>query len=242
MTALPSFPGFRPQASAFLRRLARNNRKEWFEAHRDEYERELRDPLLLLIEEMDVRFATLAPEIVGDPKRSPFRIYRDVRFSADKRPFKTTVACWFFHRGAGRTPGERAHSESAGFYFHVAERGGVIAAGYPAPPPPTLAKIRDAIAERHEELEAIVRAPAFKRRFGALEEERMLARTPRGFAPDHPAARWLRFQSFVAVRDLTEKELADRRLPDRLIKDCAVLLPLVRWLNAAIGSLPRTTR
>src|SRR3989441_8380494 len=82
----------------FFRGLARNNAKPWFEAHRVEYEREVRAPMHTLIEEMDVRLARFAPEIAGDPKRSMFRIYRDIRFSKDKSPYKTHAACWFYHR------------------------------------------------------------------------------------------------------------------------------------------------
>ncbi|MFL5575952.1 MAG: TIGR02453 family protein, partial [Gemmatimonadaceae bacterium] len=94
---------FAPASLRFLRGLAANNRKEWFEARRETYEREVRAPLRELVEEMDVRLATVAPEIVGDTKRSLFRIHRDVRFSRDKSPYKTHAACWFFHRAAGRS-------------------------------------------------------------------------------------------------------------------------------------------
>ena len=82
------FRGFRPDALAFLRRLERNNSREWFERHRAVYETEVRGPLRALVEEMDVRLARIAPEIVGDPRRSVFRIHRDVRFSADKSPLQ----------------------------------------------------------------------------------------------------------------------------------------------------------
>src|SRR6266542_2229693 len=86
----------------FLRGLARNNRKPWFEAHRAEYEAVVVQPMRELIEEMDVRLASFAPEIIGDPKRSMFRIYRDIRFSKDKSPYKTHAACWFYHRAGSR--------------------------------------------------------------------------------------------------------------------------------------------
>ena len=80
----PEFSGFRPAALTFLRSLRKHNDREWFERNRATYEAELRAPLAALVEEVDVRLATLAPEIVGHPKRSLFRIHRDVRFSADK--------------------------------------------------------------------------------------------------------------------------------------------------------------
>ena len=94
--------GFTPRAFTFLRGLARNNAKPWFEEHREVYEHDVRAPLVALVEEMDARLAEIAPEMVGDRRRSVFRIYRDVRFSNDKRPYKTNAACWFFHRDAQR--------------------------------------------------------------------------------------------------------------------------------------------
>ena len=111
------FRGFTPAALRFLSSLKRNNTREWFQAHRAEYERDVRAPLAAFVEEMDVRFAELAPEIVGDPKRSLFRIHRDVRFSSDKSPYKTNAACWFYHGDAGRGVGSTTPHGGAGFYI-----------------------------------------------------------------------------------------------------------------------------
>ena len=235
-----AFPGFAPEAIDFLRRLRRDNRREWFEPRREEYERLIARPMRLLVEEMDVRFATLAPEFVGDPKRSVFRIHRDLRFSADKSPYKTTAACWFFHRAVGRGVGQRSPGAS-GFYFHLDPDEALVAGGYWMPARPALDRIRETIAGRHAELRRIVAAPAFRRRFGGLTEEAMLTRMPRGFPADHPAADLLRFQSFTASRTLAGPESLDRRLPATLARDYAALLPLVRWLNAALG-LPTADR
>lgn len=233
------FDGFAPGALRFLRSLARNNRKDWFEAHRADYEREIKRPLLALIEEVDVRLASLAPEIVGT-KKSLFRIHRDVRFSKDKRPYKTHAACWFYHRDAGRAVGENAAHGGAGFYFHVAPGAVFTGGGVWMPPRPVLLRIRDAIAEAPELFTDFMKAPAFKRRFGALEREHMLQRMPRGYAPDHPAGEWLRFQSFTAGRALDEADLGSRRLIDVLVKDYTVMRPLVRWINGVSG-LPKAT-
>src|SRR6476619_4412725 len=141
--------GFTPAALKFLRGLAKNNNKEWFEAHREEYETEVREPMRDLIGEMNERFKTFAPEIGGDPKRSMFRINRDVRFSKDKSPYKTHAACWFHYRGASRKVGSEANEGSAGFYFHL-EPGGksMLGAGVWMPPRPQLNRLRDAIAEK----------------------------------------------------------------------------------------------
>jgi Conserved hypothetical protein (DUF2461) len=91
---MADFAGFRPAAFRFLRDLARNNQKVWFEANRGAYEREVRDPMRLLVETLDAKLGSIAPEIVGDPKRSMFRIHRDVRFSRDKSPYKTNAGAW----------------------------------------------------------------------------------------------------------------------------------------------------
>jgi uncharacterized protein (TIGR02453 family) len=229
------FRGFGRGALAFLRGLARNNTREWFQAHRDDYEREVRAPLAALVEEMDVRFAALAPEIVGDPKRSLFRIHRDVRFSNDKSPYKTNAACWFYHADAGRGVGSAAPHGGAGFYFHLEPGRSMIGGGIWMPPRPTLARLREAIDEHHEPLARLLRDPALARRFGRLDESSMLTRMPRGYAETHPAATLLRHQSFTVGRELSERELLGPRLPDLLARDYARLVPMVRWFNGALG-------
>jgi uncharacterized protein (TIGR02453 family) len=232
------FRGFRPSALAFLRRLARHNSREWFERHRPIYETEVRDPLRSLVEEMDVRLARVAPEIVGDPRRSIFRIHRDVRFSADKSPYKTNAACQFYHTDAGRGAGQDAEGAGAGLYFQLADGECFVAGGIWMPARPALEKIREALAADPEGLEEVVRAPTFRRRFKALDTEAMLTRLPRGYAEGHPAERWLRYKSFTATRMLTESQATSARLPALLERDFATLAPLVRWLNGAIGYRP----
>lgn len=229
------FRGFGPDALRFLRGLRRNNRRDWFERNRGRYEGEVRDPMRALVEEMDVRLARFAPEITGDPRRSVFRIHRDVRFSSDKSPYKTNAACQFYHHDAGRGAGQDAEGAGAGLYFQVEDGASFVAGGLWMPARPTLDRIRDALADHPEALDAIVRAPGFRRRFGTLDQEAMLSRLPRGYPPGHPAERWLRYRSFTATRMLTEREVQSPRLPALLERDFTALLPLVRWLNRAIG-------
>ena len=144
------FAGFGRGALSFLRSLARNNRREWFERHRAEYELEVLAPLRELVEEMDVRLATIAPELIGNPRRSIFRIHRDVRFSADKSPYKTNAACQFYHQDAGRGAGQDAEGAGAGLYFHLADGECFVAGGIWMPARSTLDKIREAIAADHK--------------------------------------------------------------------------------------------
>ena len=190
---------------------------------------------------MDVRLARFAPEIVGDPHRSTFRIHRDVRFSRDKSPYKTHVACWFYHVDAGRGVGGEAEG-GAGFYLHLEPGQCRIGAGIWMPPRPALARLRDALVEELPAFEAIVKAPAFRRRFGGLDMESKLTRMPRGYAVDHPAGAWLRHQSFFVRRFLTDAQALSPRLPATLARDFAALTPFVRWLNMALGYLPLDRR
>jgi uncharacterized protein (TIGR02453 family) len=226
---------FSPATLRFLRGLASHNNKPWFEAHRAEYEAGVKAPMQALIEEMDVRLARSAPEIVGDPKRSMFRIYRDIRFSADKSPYKTHASCWFYHRDGSRGVGREAEGSGAGFYFQIAPGDSFSGGGMWMPPKEALGRIREAIAKNPKAFEKVAADPRVKRRFGGLDDEGQLKRVPRGYAPDHPGATWLRFQSFVAGRRLSDAQTVSGRLAALLESDFRVLLPLVRWINGTLG-------
>lgn len=234
MTA-SEFAGFRPAGRKFLRSLAKNNDREWFLRNKPTYESELRAPLAALVEEVDVRLASFAPEIVGDPKTAMFRIHRDVRFSADKSPYKTHVACWFHHSDAGRGVGSATPHGGAGFYFHLEAGRASLGGGIWMPPRPTLTRLREAIDDDHRELNKILRDASRRRHFGGLAEENMLTRMPRGYADTHPAATLLRHQSYTLGREMTDAEVQSVALPDLLAREYERLLPLVRWINRALG-------
>jgi len=241
---LATFAGFRPAALTFLRGLRKNNRREWFEANRATYEREVKAPLKAFVEDLDVRFATLAPEFVGDPRSSLFRIHRDIRFSKDKSPYKPHAACWIFHRAPGRGVGQTVDG-GAGFYFHLEPGASLVAAGLWMPPRPKLQLVRDAIAGDAAAWEHVVKARAFVRRFGGLNEDDpgvMLTRLPRGYAQGHPAERWLRFNSFTVSRALSDADVQSPALAALVMKDYATMLPFTRWLNRALGFLPSAHR
>jgi len=234
-----SFTGFRPDAIRFLRDLAAHNRRDWFEAHRDDFETAVRAPMRALVEEMDVRLATRAPELVGDPRRSIFRIHRDTRFSKDKSPYKTNAGFWLAHRDGGRPGAGDAHG-GAGLYFHLEPRASFIAAGIWMPPAPVLAALRSAIGGDPKGFARVV--ATLERRFGPLDTDHMLARLPRGFGETHPAVRWLRYTSLTASHPLRATELRQADLPDRLMRLYVGALPFVRWLNRAIGLREATRR
>src|SRR5947208_6421748 len=233
---------FTPASLAFLRGLARHNNKPWFEAHRESYENDVRAPMRALIEEMDVRLARLAPEITGDPKRSMFRINRDIRFSTDKSPYKTHAACWFRHLDASHKVGGEADEGSAGLYFHLQPGKSFVGAGIWMPPRPTLNKIRDAIAEDHRAVARVVENPRSRRRFGGLDDGAMLTRMAPGFGADHPAAKWLRYQSVSIGRELSDMQLPGAAVLRLVEAEFTLMMPLVRWLNSALGLRQATAR
>ena len=226
----------------FLTGLKKNNRKPWFEAHRDDYESLVKLPMLELIEEMDVRMARFAPEIIGDKRRSMFRIYRDIRFSNDKSPYKTHASCWFYHRDGSRAVGREAVGAGAGFYFQIAPGSSFVGGGMWMPPREALLRIRDRIAAKSKEFEKIVQDRKLVKRFGGLDDEAMLKRTPRGYPPDHPAAKWLRYQSFVTGCQLSDAQAIGAKLPALIEADFRLMVPLVRWINAVLGLKPAERR
>src|SRR5262245_19636396 len=168
---MAGFGGFRPAGLGFLGALARNNEKAWFEANRDVYEREVREPMRLLVETVDAKLGSIAPEIVGDPKRSMFRIHRDVRFSKDKSPYKTNAGAWFYHRDAGRKVGTVGEGGGAGFYFHMDPTTCFMAGGLWMPARPALVRIREAIAGQPAAPKSLTTAPGFRRRFHGLNTQ-----------------------------------------------------------------------
>src|SRR4029077_1277325 len=154
----------------FLRGLKRHNERAWFEARRAEYEAVVKRPMLELIEELDVRLARFAPEMVGDAKRSMFRIYRDVRFSADKSPYKTHASCWLFHRDGTRAVGREAGGEAAGagFYFQIAPGDSFLGGGMWMPPRDALLRLREAIAHDAKRFNRIVTVRGVVGRVGGV--------------------------------------------------------------------------
>src|SRR5436190_12062052 len=222
-----STPHFSPATLAFLRALKRNNDREWFKARKARYERDVKAPMLALIEQLAIDFKAFAPEIVASPKVSMYRIYRDTRFSADKTPLKTNVAASFPWRGLHRHQG-------AGLYFEVAPGWVWIGGGMYAPEPPQLVKVRAHIAETWPEIQTLTRARPFKTLIGALGGDR-LTRVPRGYPADHPAADILRHKQFLAGRELPAETATGEDFYPTLLATFKAIVPLVRFLNEPLG-------
>lgn len=215
-------PGFSARTLAFLRALKRNNDRAWFHARKDDYERDVRAPMVAIVEQLSKDFRTFAPELVADPKGSLFRPWRDTRFSEDKSPLKTNIAAVFPHRDLGRMRG-------AGLYFEVTPTYVWIGGGIYAPDRQQLLAIREHIAAEHARLQRIVSAPAF-RALGGLQGD-TLSRVPRGFAADHPAADFLRHKQWLGAREEPAAFAARTDFYRELVTTMKALMPLLRFLN-----------
>jgi uncharacterized protein (TIGR02453 family) len=216
-------PRFSKDALSFLRRLKRNNRREWFHARKDEYDAVVRQPMLTILEHLAVDMRAIAPELHVSPK-SMYRIYRDVRFSENKQPYKTHVAASFWHRTLGKGAG-------AGMYFHVEPDGVWIGGGMYAPEMPQLHRVREQIAENTGRFRSIVESPRFKRALdGGLEGEQ-LQRVPRGFSKDHQAATYLRYRQFLAGKEFPASFATGPTFYPGMLDVFRTIAPLIRFLN-----------
>jgi uncharacterized protein (TIGR02453 family) len=227
---MPS-PAFTPKSLAFLRSLARNNDRDWFRARKDEYERHVRGPMVAVIEQLAVDLRSFAPELVAEPRRSLYRIYRDTRFSEDKSPLKTHIAAVFPPRD-----GQRHHA--AGLYLEVAPRWVWVGGGLYAPTTADLYRLREHLCANLTRFRAIVESPAFARTCGGIKGDR-LQRVPRGFPKDHQAAEYLRLKQFLAYREFPPEFATTPRFYAEVLKVFKAVAPLVRYLNEALAPLRR---
>jgi len=222
----PPFEGIPVKGIEFLKKLKRNNNRIWFNKHKSEYEDFVKLPTHSLISSLKYPMSKFAPEIEVNPKRSIFRIYRDTRFSKDKKPYKTHTAAVFHLKGHWQ--------RSAGYYIHI-EPGNIYAGGgIYMPDGNQLKLIRHAIAEHPEEFCSIVESKIFQNHFQRLKGEK-LSRAPLGYPPTHPMIEWLKHKSFYAGVEWKEKECYNSKFIDKIVAVYKELFPLIRFLNEALG-------
>lgn len=218
-----TFPGFPPAARQFLRDLAANNNREWFKAHKSDYDAFVREPLLALVDELGTALLEHSPGYLCDPRKSVYRIYRDIRFSKNKAPYKTHAAAVFPPLGLERHAG-------AGFYLHFSAEELLVGGGVYAPGSRELRSIRQQIADDPAELREILGTAAFRKAFGDLEGQQ-LKRVPQGFPKDHPAADLLVFKQFLAGTTLPAEEIEKRTVAALIDRHFRTLSPLLAYLN-----------
>jgi len=228
--ASPPFTGFSPEAIQFLADLAVNNDRAWFQPRKADYERLLKEPLEALVAALAERFEARGIPLQADPKRSPFRIYRDTRFSKDKSPYKTNIGASFPWVEAGAEPHEGAHANGGYFHFQPGEM--FAGGGMWRMEKPKLDAFRKAVLEEPETVGAALYEPGFVTEFGGPEPHDMLQRVPPGFPKDHPLADMFRWKDVVFGRRLADEEVLSPDLPERLAKAYARAAPVYRFLAA----------
>jgi len=226
-----SFPGFSPEALKFLRDLKNNNHREWFLANKHIYEYKVKAPMVALLMALKPELRKIAPEMDVDPARNIFRIYRDIRFSHDKSPYKTHIAAYF----------QPKKKPASGLYLHLEADKLFLGGGVYAPGSTELLTVRSHIAANHQKLRKIIVAPDFKKLFGKLEGDQ-LSRVPRGFAADHPAADLLRHKQFLAFVTLPSALALTAAIVPETVRYFKGMMSLVRFLNEALRKTPRKLR
>ena len=228
-----AFTGFTPEAIHFLLELSANNDRGWFQPRKAEYERLLKEPLQALCEDLGDRFRRRKIPLRADTG-SPFRIYRDVRFSKDKSPYKTYVSANFPWDEPG-TPAAapRSRTEAVhrpGGYFSFSPDEAYLGGGMWHADRPYLEAWRRVVVDQPKRLHAVIDAPTFKKAFGDLDAEDRLKRVPPGYPADHPDAELLKLKDVLFGRRLTDAEALSRDLPDVLAEAFATATPMLRLL------------
>ena len=221
-----ALPYLRPEGLKFLRGLEKNNDREWFQSRKAVYEAELKEPMLAIVRKITDAMMEFAPHHVRPAEKSLFRIYRDTRFSHNKRPYKTHVAAWWSHMGMEKTSG-------AGYYFQVSPKGVVIAAGAYMPEKEQLAAIRNWLLENHEAFRKVLNKPAVKKTFSEFEGE-ALTRPPKGFPFEHPALDLIKQKQWGLSTTLPAETALETNFAQTLTKHFKLLAPLVDALNTPL--------
>jgi uncharacterized protein (TIGR02453 family) len=225
------FPGLPDEFFEFFTELAANNKREWFNANKERYKDVVVGPLCAFIEAMAPALAKISPHYVADPRPhggSMFRIYRDVRYAKDKRPYKEHGACQFRHQ-----LGKDAHAP--GFYVHLEPTRVFFGGGTWKPDSASLRQVRERIANDPAAWKKVTGNKLLKQTFGGVSGDG-LKRAPKGFDPDHPLIEDIRRQSFFAMRQADPKIARSGKFAAEVADAFKAAKPLMKFLNDAIGA------
>ena len=214
-----------PSTLGFLRDLKENNDKGWFDAHRKTYEGARKD-FEDFVGDLLKALCPLEPALAGQSARDcTYRIFRDVRFSKDKTPYKAHFGA-FFSRGGRKWDG-------AGYYLHL-EPGGIFAGGgLWMPEAPLLKKVRQEIDYAFGEWTGIVEGKAFRKVFPEIGGE-TLQKVPQGYEADNPAIGYLKHKSFIASHRMADEDLTGKDALKKVVSVFTTLRPMVDFLNRAV--------
>ncbi|MGI4756874.1 MAG: DUF2461 domain-containing protein [Janthinobacterium lividum] len=225
---------FSPAAMRFLKGLKTHNDRTWFNERKPVYEAEVQAPWLALIDEINTAFADFAPDYVKPARKAALRIYRDIRFSANKQPYKTHVGAWWSTTTAVRTSG-------GGFYAHVSPAEVVIAAGVYMPQPDQLLAIRRYLQQHHEQLRNLLADKRLRKLLPDFDNQ-PLARVPKGFAADDPAAELLLCRQWALSVRLPGELATSPKLLSEIVTRFRAAAPLVELLNQPLLAAKRTRK
>jgi len=211
----------------FLKKLAENNDKNWFEANRKKYENTKADFTLLVQEIINATAKFDGPIGTLIPKQCMFRINRDVRFSKDKSPYKTNMGASF---SAG---GKKA--DGSGYYFHCEPGKSFAAGGYYMPMPPELGKIRQEVDYNFDEWEKIIAGKNFIKKFPkGVEGSGSLVRPPKGYYENNPAIEYLKLKGFIVSTPVPDNIITDKKLVTVIAASFETMKPMIDFLNNAV--------
>jgi uncharacterized protein (TIGR02453 family) len=213
---------FSPELFRFLRELAKNNTRDWFQENRERYESAVREPCLRFISDLGQPLRGISRELIADPRPSGgslFRIYRDTRFARDKSPYKTHAGMYFALRGGKNV-------QTPGFYLHLEPGSCFAAAGLWHPEAAPLAKVREAIAARPGRWKSA--------KSGLDLGGESLRRPPRGYDPDHPSIEDLKRKDFITSVSFPDKEVTGARFLPAFVAACRRMSPLPKFLAGAL--------
>jgi len=228
--ATPAFSGFSAEGIQFLADLAQNNDRAWFQARKADYERLLKAPLEGLCLALADRLLARSVPLLADPKRSPFRIYRDTRFSRDKSPYKTHLGASFPWLGdAVQGADDGPHGNGGYFHFEPGEM--FVGGGMWMAERSRMEAFRQAVLGDPDRVRAALEDPGFVAWFGDVHPHDALKRVPAGYPADHPMADRFRWKDIVFGRRLSDEDVCAESLPDRLADGFAAAMPVFRFLE-----------
>lgn len=220
-------PSFDTELFDFLRDLRQNNRRDWFQANKDRYEEQVKHPALQFISDFGPHLRKISGDFMADPRPvggSLFRIYRDVRFSKDKSPYKTAVGIQFRHK-------QCKDVHTPGFYLHLEPDACFVGLGIWHPDSKSLSRIRAYLADDPTRWKRTVGNKKFREQFDLVGES--LKRAPKGFEPDDPMIEDLKRKDFIASTQLEENAVTGPGFLDEYVRMCRTGAPFVRYLCAA---------
>jgi len=211
----------------FLSLIAKNNNREWFEKNKSTYleaKQYFEDFVVKFFDEL----LPFNPELRNiNPRKLPFRIYRDVRFSKDKRPYKTNMGCGFSSKGK--------LVQEPGYYIHIEPQKSFFAGGIYMPSSEYLAKVRQEIDYNGDELERIFNDKKFQHWYKDFEVVDKLKTAPKGYPKDHVHIDWLQHKSFIVSHSFSDEEVVNKNFIRQITGASIAMKPLITFLKTAIA-------